>query len=181
MFELIKNGFNDLLPTIRQNMIPKPIFYDSVKLYPYRDTITYHEPLSKFEEIYSNSSNEIKIKISLFLSGIEKLINKNCQVSFIDFLENPLINELLQKSKSKDDMNGLIFQIQQLFESPRVYRININSKYRIMYDLTHINIYGARAATSAIFDKKMITLIMELFMSSMMVSHIDISFRYKLV
>jgi len=134
-------------------MIPKPIFYDSVKLYPYRDTITYHEPLSKFKEICSNSANEIKIKISHF-SGIEELINKNCQESFIDFPENPLLNELLQKTKSKDDLNGLIFQIQQLFESSRVYRININSKYRLMNYLTHLNILGARAATNVIFGKK---------------------------
>jgi hypothetical protein len=152
LFTLYLNKFKDLLPCIRRNIHPKSLYMTLTELYPYRDTLTFHEPISKFEEIYLQNGNDFRNKQKLFLIGIRDLISKNCRITLVEFPFHPLLQKIMQKSSINNDTKNFNYKLLELFRDTEVVNIQLDSDKRIMYDLTHLNKKGANEATRQIFE-----------------------------
>jgi hypothetical protein len=151
LLALYSNDFEDLFPSIRRNMHPKSLFVTSNELYPYRDTLTFHEPISKFEEIYLRSGTEYKYKQNLFLNGIKDLIKKKCNITLVEFPFHPILLKTMQKSPVLNDTKNFNLKLLSLFKDTEVINIQLESDKRMMYDLTHLNNKGATEVSSRIF------------------------------
>lgn len=151
LLDLYINNFEDLLPSIRNNIYPKPLYLTSTELYPYRDTLTFHEPITKFEEIYFRSGDQYKDKQCLFFKGIEYLKEKNCRIYLVEFPFHPMLSEVMSKSPLDKKTKDFNREILNLFNPHEIKNIQIHSSIRMMYDLTHLNENGAYEVTSRIF------------------------------
>jgi hypothetical protein len=152
IYQLLVNHFEDLVPSIRNNLQPTELFTSSSTLYPYRDTITFHEPISKFEDIYFKNGNQYKGKQKLFTYGVKRLIDKGCKLVFIEFPFHPLLADVIIKSPLNEGTKSLNKDILKLFSKSQYDTLYITTKKRMMYDLTHLNEYGAKLITKSIFE-----------------------------
>jgi hypothetical protein len=152
LFTLYKNKFEDLLPSIRRNIRPKCLYVTLTELYPYRVTLTFHEPISKFKEIYLQNGNDFMYKQKLFINGIKDLISKNCNITLVEFPFHPMLQKIMQKSTLNNYTKDFNQKLLTLFHETEVVNIQLNSDKRLMYDLTHLNIKGANEASSKIFE-----------------------------
>ena len=149
---LIIYKYNHLLSILRQNIKPKSLFATSTELYPYSDTITFHEPLSKFEEIYTQNPDQVDIKEKLFIAGIKRLVEKGCKLTFVEFPFNPRLRTILRNSPVRNDIRNFTQEMLDIFSSSKFDSIEINTPKRMMYDLSHLNEYGAAEVTEKIFN-----------------------------
>ncbi|NVO08504.1 MAG: hypothetical protein HXX16_00950 [Bacteroidales bacterium] len=152
IYQLVVNHFEDLLPSIRNNLQPKELFTSSSALYPYRDTITFHEPISKFQEIYFTNGSQYQEKQKLFTYGIKRLIDKRCKLVFVEFPFHPLLVDVIIKSPFNVGTKRFNKDILKLFPKSQYDTLNITTKKRMMYDLTHLNEFGAKLITDSIFE-----------------------------
>jgi hypothetical protein len=151
LLTLYSNEFEDLLPSIRRNIHPKTLYMTSIDLYPYRDTLTFHEPISKFEEIYLKSGDNYKYKQNLFLHGIRDLIKKKCSITLVEFPFHPMLVKIMQASPVYIETKNFNHEVLNLFLDTEEVNIHLNSDNRMMYDLTHLNNKGAAEVSTRIF------------------------------
>jgi len=154
LYKIILLNYNEILPVFRENIKPSELFVTSAKLYPYRDTLTFHEPISKFEEIYSHNNGQIKIKQQLFLSGLKRLLQKHCTITFVEFPFHPILSEVLRNSNLKMEFSGFSKDLIGTFNNFEIDSLTIHSEKRMMYDLSHLNKFGAGLITEEIFKRE---------------------------
>ena len=150
---LFFNKFPNLHESVIDNKIPKYIYSETFELYPTLDTLTIHEPLSKFWNIYSAKSNLAKTKQELFLKGINRLLSKSCKINFIQFPFHPDLAKVLRNSQSKDEYDFFKERLYNMILGLRLDTITIKSTQRVMYDYTHLNQNGARVTTHFLANK----------------------------
>lgn len=139
-------NYPSLLYSIRRNVKPKNIYHNNVQLYPFRDTLTLHEPLEKFKEIYLNDSKKSNIKEKAYLYGIEKLVNRNCKILCVKFPIHSNLYDIIPP-KLKEDNSEFDSEILIKIGNEVELNFDFTSQNRNMYDLTHLNEKGARDFT----------------------------------
>lgn len=151
LLNLLKSDFKGLFPALRNNLLPERIFYSNSVLYPTKDSITYHEPITKFSKIYSQNTAQLENRQSLYIDGIKYLISKKCKITMIEFPFDKNMKEILENSQSRKKVEEFNLIINSLFKLNHICFLKLESDKRIMYDLTHMNENGAD-----IFTKKLI-------------------------
>lgn len=119
--------------------------------YQYCDTIIHAEPLSGFVNLYGKEPSYFLDKVELYKTGIDILMSKQCNVTFVEF---PYYSELFEVSSASPYKNVIDSVRQNIcddYSNGKFDTIYINdSDSLLMHDLTHLNGVGSRRFTEAL-------------------------------
>lgn len=141
---------NDIL---YKNIALPIIFTSKNNLYPYADSIVLEEPISLFESIYSKKPSYLDDKKALYVLGIKKLIEKRCELTFIDFPYHSILNSIETKSTVREFTEKFKMEVYSLFNDAKIDSIFLDNSKTLMHDLTHLNVLGANKLTEEIVRK----------------------------
>ncbi|MBN2383647.1 hypothetical protein JXQ70_12275 [bacterium] len=148
LFALYNNNYSiqEIYNIIKTNKMFICIFRSENVLFPYSEELTMTEPLSLFEEVYSSIPYYLEDKQSLYVTGIKSLMEKKCHITFIEFPYHQSVVEIERTSKIKYYTDKMKEEIKSLFPSIEEKTITLKSDKQPMYDLSHLNAYGASIA-----------------------------------
>lgn len=133
---------------------PTQDFYiNNYKLYPSYDSLTINQPISTFKERYSIPLNDLVKKQELYLFGIKKLINKNCNIIFIEFPYHSTLKSYDENSHLQDNFINFRVSISSLYSNFKIETLQINKDKNIMYDFSHLNYRGANLLTKKLAER----------------------------
>jgi hypothetical protein len=149
------DGFKNILS--RGKKFPLSYYFKtSHKLYPIENSINYHTPLSSFFDRYSTITKERLLdKQGMYLKGIEKLISKNCKITFIEFPYQKALQNIEERNRFNKYFNLFKDNIFEKFSNFEMDTLKLESKKNIMYDYTHLNELGARILTKKLINKSL--------------------------
>jgi len=150
LFALYQNNYSlyDIGRIVKKNIKPAKLYVSQTPLYPYYNRTIIKEPLSLFEKIYSKIPAYLEDKQALYKYGIQTLKNKNCNITFIEFPYHPIVEAIAERSDIRKLLDIFRDNIITLSQDPQINIIYIDTA--MMYDLSHLNIYGATMVTKAI-------------------------------
>jgi len=146
-------SFSEIKEIMEKNLIPPRLFESYTELYPNADSIVFSESLSQFEEIYAKKPKYLDNKQILYLKGIQNLKHKKCSITFIEFPYHSILSGVEKKSVINAHTENFKNEVAALFTNCRIDSINLDSPKAIMYDLTHLNHYGATKLTERLVFK----------------------------
>jgi len=154
LFDLYKRNYSlyDISLIIKKNIKPAKLYLSHVKLYPYYDVLVLHEPISLFEKIYSKKPYYLDDKQALYIDGLQTLKKKHCRITLIEFPYYSAVQEIERRSavtKYLEDFRG---RVMALFDKHDIDAIDIDTAIA-MYDLSHLNRYGATMVTKQLAEK----------------------------
>lgn len=153
---LAKNGytFEDIFTIVHNNYFSaKPIFrtIGRDELYPHQDTICHTDKLAVYEELFHSKHDYENNKWQVFLAGVEKLHDKQCQLLFVVFPWHSLAYEKYLNSISQTNMNNNLLFLSSKYCDGEIENIEFNDKDTLcMYDLVHMNEVGAKRTTQVL-------------------------------
>lgn len=166
LFVLLRNNYpiHEVVSILKQNKNPQPIFKQNTTLFAYADSIVfysdvapdstvYSEPPSLFERIYDSIPDYLETKQAVLLKGIQRLIDKNCNIIFLDFPYHTIVQEIEKKSPIKPKTDEFKFRVLSLFSSYEIDTLVLSKNKQMMYDLTHLNELGATEVSEFIGEK----------------------------
>ncbi len=136
-------SFSEIISIIKKNRIPKKVFYEKTYLRPYNKEITIGESITLFEEMFKEIPSYLKSKQEIILQGIQKLKEKNCAITFLEFPFHPIVQKIEDKSPIKHETDEFKYKALSLFKEYKIDTIKIDNTKELMYDLTHLNETGA--------------------------------------
>jgi len=153
--ELWKHNYslNELIEIVKNNRHEsvKKSFARSHNQYDYCDTIIYAEPLRGFIKMYAKEPSFFMDKVELYKVGLDILMNKHCNLTFVEF---PYYSELFAVSSAspyKNVIDSVRQNICDKYANGIIDTIHINdSDSLLMHDLTHLNGVGSRRTTEAL-------------------------------
>ncbi len=153
LIELYKNGygFYDILMIARRNIRPANLFLSETVLYDNYDEIIITAPIELFENIYKKNQNNIEEKHNIMKLGIRNLIKKKCRIIFIDFPWHKYLYNIEEDSEIKKITDNFKLYINSLCRQENIIEKTFDEDKNMMYDLTHMNEYGAKTLTRTIF------------------------------
>jgi len=131
----------------------KKYYKSTTKSYPNRDSITIKQPLEIFKNRYSISQKELRLKQKMYLDGVKELIDKGCEITFIEFPYHSTLAELDDKFMFKTDFLKFKKSISSLYPNFQTVSIKLPTNVNCMYDYSHLNQYGSNLATKIITKK----------------------------
>lgn len=136
---------SQLLKIALNNKSPKNLFIKNNNsfLYPNRDTVSLTLPPAHFKQYYKEIPDYMEDKHTLFLEGIKTLKAKNSKISIIEFPYHPILQEIEQDSPIYAETEHFKNRIKDLFEDFKIDTIQMDNNRNVMYDLSHLNRYGA--------------------------------------
>lgn len=155
LVELWKHNYSvkEIIEIVRNNRPEsvKNTFNGSHPQYEYCDTIIYKEPLSGFVRLYDKEPSFFIDKVELYKTGLDILMSKHCNVTFVEF---PYYSELFEVSSAspyKDVVDSVRQNICDKYSSGIFDTVFINdSDSLLMHDLTHLNEVGSRRFTEVL-------------------------------
>lgn len=155
LFELWKQNYSikEIVEIVKNNRTTFVVnaYNRSHSQYNYCDTIIHAEPLSGFVNLYSKEPSYFLDKVALYKTGIDILMSKHCNVTFVEF---PYYSELFEVSSASPYKNVIDSVKQNIcddYSNGRFDTIYINdSDSLLMHDLTHLNGVGSRRFTEAL-------------------------------
>ena len=151
LLALSENNYTvkEIWEIILKNKSPKKMYMDNSNsyLYPPSDSIVLSLPLSHFEEYYNETPSFLKDKQNLFLKGIQKLITKKCNITFVEFPIHTRLQEIAKNSPLNNEVEFFKKRISELFEDLKFDTILLDNKTNMMFDLSHFNKMGALTTT----------------------------------
>ena len=133
---------------------PQNIFYENKKLLPYRDSISY--PPDKEAYLihrYSNHLLFLRDKQNIIITGVKKLIQKNCDITFIEFPLHPKRKKLSDSSLFASNIHNFKHRILNLFEKGKIDTIKLDPALELMVDTDHMNSLGAKECSELLSEK----------------------------
>ncbi|MCR9251488.1 MAG: hypothetical protein NXI20_13750 [bacterium] len=149
---LLNNNYSrkEIFQIIKKNRRPTKLFLSETNMYKYSDSITFSEPISLFENFYKTVPHYLNDKQNLYIEGVRKLKSKNCRINLIDFPYHDLLNEIENNSPIKNKTDKFFEQIRTEAKSTRIDSLSLKNRKQVMYDLTHLNGYGAKQVSEFI-------------------------------
>ncbi len=144
LFTLLKNGYSldEVGHVVKNNLIPRRIFYTINYLYRNADTVNTKVPISTFAQIYKAKPTYFDDKISIFFTGLEILKNKHCKIVALQFPYHPMLYTFENNSPYRKDLEQFDKDVANMF--PYKETIEIKLKQNIFNDFTHLNGRGAK-------------------------------------
>jgi len=146
-------GFKNILK--RGIKLPRANYFKTQQnLYPYNDSINLHTQLPIFDELYSKSTSEkINYKQDMYIKGIKSLIEKDCNITFIEFPYNKDLSNLESKTRLNKRLNVFRKRVSEEYNNFKIDTFFLNSNKNLMYDYTHLNNQGAFILTQILAEK----------------------------
>ena len=156
--QLYENNYSlkEVFSILKSNIKPKRNIFESTELYPYSDAMQKGLPLSHFKSYYDSTPEFLDEKQRLFLIGIEKLIHKECQLTFVELPFHKELKEIEDKSPIKKETNAFVNHIEDLFEGFERDTIKLKHSKNMFNDYSHLNSVGAKALSEQL-GKKILT------------------------
>jgi hypothetical protein len=145
--------FYEIKNIVENNLLPKDLYdYQSV-LFPAdqkADKVLIQNILDGYKILFSEKSIYLDDKQQIFLTGINKLIKKNCKINLIEFPYHKDLNHLELNSPVKADLDKFKLEILTNLEGCVIDSFFFKEPRSYMYDMTHLNIEGAQRVTEYI-------------------------------
>ena len=144
--KLYNNNYslNEISTILMANLKPKRNIFKRTILEPYKDSMEIDLPISHFKSYYQEIPLFFNDKQSLYLTGIQYLINKNCKISFLEFPYHPELESIERESPAQHKIAAFNHKLVSLFDDFQVDTIEINKNKNIFQDLSHLNCVGAK-------------------------------------
>lgn len=148
-------SLEQLFSIVKKNKRPKNLYIKNENsfLYPHLDSLTLSLPVGHFEKYYEKIPEYIDEKQKLFLEGIKTLKSKNSKITFIEFPYHPILQKIELESPIYPRTQQFKQDIAALFEEFKFDTIRINDKENMMYDLSHLNKFGAEEFSTEVTTK----------------------------
>ncbi|MEY8847891.1 hypothetical protein AB9K26_03695 [Psychroserpens sp. XS_ASV72] len=137
-------SFNDVFSIFKLNIKPKRNILESTKLYAYSDSMQEGLPLSHFESYYEEIPEFLDEKQDLYLIGVQKLIDKNCKITFLELPFQKQLKAIENRSPIKGETEAFVNQISRLFKTFEKDTIRLDKTKNIFNDYSHLNLIGAK-------------------------------------
>lgn len=137
-----------------KNLKPKPTFNNKISsnLFPLEDSVIFDlNTIDLLKKAFKSSKKRTEIKRKCFLRGLDILINKSCIICVIEFPVHKGFDNIQNKHISNHFFDTFKSEIISKLEIEKIDSIKINK--RIMYDLTHLNKFGANIISEKISRK----------------------------
>ena len=141
----------ELYGIFKKNLFPHPVFIDTNEFYPTQDTMTIVEPLSTFKTLFAKKQSYIDDKERLYHLAMDNLIKKHCKIIAITFPFHSLLGKIEQESPIYNYLQGFDSSMQVYF--PHKQNIELKADKNLFYDLSHLNMMGARMLSHEISGK----------------------------
>ena len=144
--QLYDNNYSkeEIIAIFKLNLKPKKNIFKTTNLYPYKDSMEVVQDLAHFKSYYQNTPPFLNDKQSLYLIGVENLINKNCKISFLEFPFHQDLKNIEKQSPAYQKIEALKNDIAFLFSEFQTDTLDINKGKNIFKDLSHLNCKGAK-------------------------------------
>ena len=126
------------------NLKPIRNVFKKTSLYAHKDSMEIGQDLAYFKSNFQNIPVFLNDKQSLYLIGVENLINKNCKISFLEFPFHQDLENIQKYSPAQQKIEMLKNNILLLFDGYQIDSIAINKDKNIFKDLSHLNCLGAK-------------------------------------
>ena len=137
-------SLNEIISIFKINLKPKRNILKKTNLYPYKDSMEIGLPISHFKSYYQKTPTFLNDKQSLYLIGVENLINKNCKISFLEFPFHQDLKNIEKQSPAYQKIEALKNDIAFFFSEFHTDSLDINKGKNIFKDLSHLNCVGAK-------------------------------------
>ncbi len=154
LYLLYKRNYSlyDIGRIVLKNLKPARMYLSHVPLYPYYNALVIAEPISIFEKIYRQKPVYLDDKQALYMEGLRELKKKDCKIALIEFPYHPFVQAIENRSSVKKYLDSFREKVLALFERHKVEVIEIDIS-NAMYDLSHLNRYGATMVARKIAEK----------------------------
>lgn len=144
--ELYTEGYSisEIVSIFKLNLKPKRNIFETTKLFSYSDSMEIGLPLSHFKNYYEDIPSFLNEKQNLYLEGINNLIQKRCNISFVEFPYHYNLKKIEDESQIKNITEEFKYQIKNMFNDFAVDTIEIDKSGNIFKDLSHLNSNGAK-------------------------------------
>ncbi|MGI9318403.1 MAG: hypothetical protein ACR2QW_13825 [bacterium] len=145
LFALGQANFNlrEILRIIKNNIKPKNLFATNTKLYENKKDVIDDKSIKVFQRIYSKVPHYLADKQWLYMQGINNLLKKNIEVTFVEFPFHPLLESIERGSVIKPLTDQFQDQVIRRFPDHNLNSVSLGTADNLMYDLTHLNSRGA--------------------------------------
>lgn len=155
LVELWKHNYSvkEIIEIVKNNRLEsvKNTFNRSHPQYEYCDTIIHAEPLSGFARLYDKEPSFFGDKVELYKTGLDILMSKHCNVTFVEFPYYSELFEVSSASSYKNVIDRVRQKICDKYSNGIFDTVCINdSDSLLMHDLTHLNEVGSRRFTEAL-------------------------------
>ena len=155
MKNLFKNGYSlsEIRTVVLKNIKPHSNISETTELYAYADSMRIQLPLSHFRDYYQKIPIFLGDKQNLYLIGIENLILKNCEMTFIEFPYHRELESIENQSPIKKKTDDFIFRIGSLFNEFKTDTLWLSKDQNNFSDLSHLNSVGANQLSKQLGEK----------------------------
>jgi hypothetical protein len=144
--QLYENDYSlkEVFTILKLNMKPKRNILQSTQLYPYSDSMNTGLPLSHFKSYYQEVPEFLSKKQNLYITGVEKLIQKNCKITFVEFPFQKQLRTIENESPIRQKTENFVNEIGNLFKTFKTDTIKLDKSKNIFNDYSHLNCFGAK-------------------------------------
>ena len=148
---LFQNGYNlrSIKNIIQNNIKPKKIYLKNTKLYS-NNNIIYHMPVSLLKKAYFKCPLYLRNKQNIYIKGINLLISKKCKIIYIELPYHQITKKIEDKSPIKKHTQKFKIELAKKYKIKPFDTLIISNKQNAMYDLTHLNQYGANIVSKKV-------------------------------
>lgn len=144
----------ELKEIIKKNKIVKPMFSNNSNMFKYSpDVIVNNTDIKGIKSSYENQPEYLIDKVNIAKIGLSVLIQKKCNVYFIKFPYYSKLDNIRQNSIIKDTLSNIYNDFYKILNISTIDTIYLNQDKQVMYDYTHLNIYGANQVSEFIGEK----------------------------
>lgn len=144
----------ELKEIIKKNKIVKPIFSNNSNMFKYSsNVIVNNTDIKGIKSSYENQPEYLIDKANIINIGLSTLIQKKCNVYFIKFPYYSKLDSIRQNSIIKDTLNNIYNDFYKILNINTIDSIYLNQDKQVMYDYTHLNIYGANQVSKFIGER----------------------------
>lgn len=153
---LYNNRFSksEIIEVIKKNKKVKSIFSTSSILYKYSAKVVINDTDVKgMVSVYKNAPEYLFDKSNIIKIGLNILKQKECKIYFVKFPYYSKLDSIRQNSIIKDTLSNIYSDFYKIINVNTIDTIYLNQDKQVMYDYTHLNIYGANQVSEFIGEK----------------------------
>lgn len=145
----------EIASIIKRNLSPKKNIFDdnSLHLFAYSDSMKINLHIPRFRSYYKKTPLFLEDKQKLYITGIENLIRKNCEILLLEFPYHKKLESIESESTIKNKTEEFKQKLSKLFNNIKVDSIKLRNDINLFKDLSHLNSSGAKDLTKKLGTK----------------------------